>query len=169
MITFGFSVVFASVGRLILYLIFKTSENITQTLLYGNLASSSEIYLAIIAACMPPGAPLLKRVLTKMSTVISTSKSKQDEGSNITDDRNRLSTLVTIGQKPSCGKNMITIHEYGSFERLDDSGSLQGSTDVLYDDGADDANHKQGKWFNIYVRHEEAVEHTTESIPMRDL
>ncbi|KAH7188019.1 uncharacterized protein B0J16DRAFT_396132 [Fusarium flagelliforme] len=165
----GGSVVFASIARLVLYLIFKTSENITQTLLYGNLASSSEICLAIIAACMPPCAPLLKRVLAKITTVISTSKSKRDEGTNLTDDRNRLATLVTIGQKPSRGKNITTIHEDGSFERLDDSGSLQGSTDGLYDNGACEADHKQGKWSKIHVRHDVAVEHTTEDIPMRNL
>ncbi|CAG7558996.1 unnamed protein product [Fusarium equiseti] len=164
----AFCVVFASMARLVLYLIFKTWENITQTLLYGDLASSREIFLAIIAACMPPYA-VLKRVLTKMTTVISTSKTKQDEGSNVTDGSDRLATLVTIGQKTSRGKNITTIHGDRSFERLDDSGSLQGSTDGLYDNGAGDADHKQGKWSKIHVRHEVAVEHTTDNIPMRNL
>ncbi|QPC78075.1 hypothetical protein HYE68_008827 [Fusarium pseudograminearum] len=166
----GGSVVFASIARLVLYLIFKTSENITQTLLYGNLASSSEICLAIIAACMPPCSPLLKRILTKITTIISASKSKQDQGSNVTDDRNRLATLVTIGQNPSRGKNITAIHGDGSFERLDDSASLQGSTDGLYDNGAGWADHEQSKWSKIHVRHEVAVETTTaQDIPMRNL
>jgi hypothetical protein len=104
-----------------------------------------------------------------MTTVISTSKTKQDEGSNVTDDSDRLATLVTIGQKPSRGKNITTIHGDGSFERLDDSGSLQGSTEGLYDNGAGDADHKQGKWSKIHVRHEVAIEITNENIPMRNL
>ncbi|KAF0638893.1 hypothetical protein FPSE5266_05709 [Fusarium pseudograminearum] len=166
----GGSVVFASIARLVLYLILKTSENITQTLLYGNLASSSEICLAIIAACMPPCSPLLKRILTKITTIISASKSKQDQGSNVTDDRNRLATLVTIGQNPSRGKNITAIHGDGSFERLDNSVSLQGSTDGLYDNGAGWADHEQSKWSKIHVRHEVAVETTTaQDIPMRNL
>lgn len=160
---------FASIARLVLYLIFKTSENITQTLLYGNLASSSEICLAIIAACMPPCSPLLKLVLMKITTIISTSKSKQDQGSNVTDDRNRLATLVTIGQNPSRGKNITAIHGDGSFERLDDSESFQGSTDGLYGNGAGLAHRKQSKWSKIHM-HEVAVETTTtQDIPVRNL
>ncbi|KAM0502199.1 hypothetical protein ACHAP8_003735 [Fusarium lateritium] len=167
------SVVLASVARLVLYLIFKTSENITQTLLYGNLASSSEICLAIIAACMPPCAPLLKRILIKMTTAMSTSKSKQEGESNNTDDKNRLATLVTIGQKSSRGKNTTTVHGgsefHGSFERLDDSGSLQGSTDGLYVNDSGETDDKSGKWSKIDVRREVAVESTVEDIPMRTL
>ncbi|KAL6915554.1 hypothetical protein FSST1_007049 [Fusarium sambucinum] len=169
----GGSVVLASVARLVLYLIFKTSENITQTLLYGNLASSSEICLAIIAACMPPCAPLLKRILIKMTTAMSTSKSKQEGESNNTDDKNRLATLVTIGQKSSRGKNTTTVHGgsefHGSFERLDDSGSLQGSTDGLYVNDSGETDDKSGKWSKIDVRREVAVESTVEDIPMRTL
>lgn len=114
-------------------------------------------------------APLLKRVLTKIIPVISTSNSKQDEGSNSTDDRNRLSTLVTKGQKPSRGENITTIHGHSSCERLNDSGSLQGSIYGVNNNSADEADHKQGKWSNIYVRHEVASEHITASVSMRNL
>ncbi|KAJ4129014.1 hypothetical protein NW768_007543 [Fusarium equiseti] len=163
----GGSVVLASIARLVLFLIFQTSANITQTLIWGNLASTTEICLAIIGACLPPCAPLLKRML---GTVIGSSKRDASSGNNT---RSKFFAIQTIGQLPTRGKNTTiieTVNEMnGSFERLDDSRSLQGSTDGLYGDGQDGVRRKDikpGKWSQIHVRREVAVESNSEDIHM---
>ncbi|KAF4451408.1 hypothetical protein F53441_5609 [Fusarium austroafricanum] len=148
----GGSVVLASIARLVLFLIYQTSENITQTLIFGNLGSSIEICLAIIAACLPPCAPLLKRMLSIVVT-------RKGTGSGNTGDGNGFrSPIITIGQKSTRGKNTTVMHAenglQGSFERLDDNGSLQGSTDGLYVIASGD---KQG------------VRSSVEGIPMQTL
>jgi len=81
--------------------------------------------------------------------------------------------MHTIGQIPTRGKNTTiieTVNELnGSFERLDDSRSLQGSTDGLYVDGHDGIGRKdtkQGKWSQIHVRREVAVESKSDDIQM---
>ncbi|KAH7174985.1 uncharacterized protein B0J16DRAFT_388812 [Fusarium flagelliforme] len=163
----GGSVVLASISRLVLFLIFQTSANITQTLIWGDLASTTEICLAIIGACLPPCAPILKRML---APIIGSSKPDASSGNNT---RSKFSAMHAIGQIPTRGKNTTiieTVNELnGSFERLDDSRSLQGSTDGLYVDGHDGVGRKdtkQGKWSQIHVRREVAVESKSEDIPM---
>lgn len=161
------SVVVASIARLILFLIFKSSENVTQVILFGHLASSIEVCLAIIAACLPSCAPLLKRTLGKF---VSTAKSSSDQG-NASDTK--PSAIITIGQKSSRKTNNSSLRRddndlQGSFERLDDSTSMQGSTDGLYLDGPGQVETKPGKWKQIHVVRDFRVQ-SNEDIPMRDL
>ncbi|SPJ78789.1 related to L-fucose permease [Fusarium torulosum] len=163
----GGSVVVASIARLILFLIFKSSENVTQVILFGHLASSIEVCLAIIAACLPSCAPLLKRTLGKF---VSTAKSNSDQG-NASDTK--PSAIITIGQKSSRKTNNSSLRRddndlQGSFERLDDSTSMQGSTDGLYLDGPGQVETKPGKWKQIHVVRDFRVQ-SNEDIPMRDL
>jgi hypothetical protein len=161
------SVVVASITRLILFLIFKSSENVTQVVLFGHLASSIEVCLAIIAACLPSCAPLLKRTLGKLA---STARSDPDQGNT---SGTKQSAIVTIGQKSSRKTNNSTLRRddndlQGSFERLDDSTSMQGSTGVLYLDGPGEVETQPGKWKHIHVMRDFRVQ-SNEDISMRNL
>lgn len=126
------SVVLASIARLVLFLIYKDSQNPTLAILFGHLASSVEVCLAIIAACLPSCAPLLKRMIGSLITTV------RSLGQGNTED-SKKGTLVTIGHKHSRTAIISRTHRdndlEGSFERLDDNGSLQGSTDDLYING----------------------------------
>ncbi|KAG4291663.1 hypothetical protein FPRO06_12916 [Fusarium proliferatum] len=139
----GGSVVLASIARLVLFLIYKDSQNPTQAILFGHLASSVEVCLAIIAACLPSCAPLLKRMIGSLITTVRSS------GQGNTED-SKKGTLVTIGHKHSRTAIISRTHRdndlEGSFERLDDNGSLQGSTDDLYINGSQETDNKSGKW-----------------------
>uniref|UniRef100_A0A4E9EEJ9 Rhodopsin domain-containing protein n=1 Tax=Gibberella zeae TaxID=5518 RepID=A0A4E9EEJ9_GIBZA len=146
----GGSVVLASIARLVLFLIYQTSQNPTQTIIFGHLASSSEVCLAIIGACLPSCAPLLKQWLQRFVSTV------QDD-SNSTSDKGNKATLVTIGQKRSRGHVSVNAkrdNDQGSFERLNDNGSFQGSTDGLYTDGARSpiGNGKSGAWNQVHIR-----------------
>jgi hypothetical protein len=161
------SVVLASIARLVLFLIFKSSQNVTQVIIFGHLASSADVCLAIIAACLPSCAPLLKRTLQRF---VST-KRTEDQGN--TDDTKK-SALVTIGQKRSRGPASTTVqggHDEGSFERLDDSGSFQGSTDGLYINGSgpNGTERKSGVWKEVHIRREFEVGSENGDIPMRNV
>jgi hypothetical protein len=161
------SVVLASITRLILFLVFKSSENVTQVVLFGHLASSIEVCLAIIASCLPSCTPLLKRTLGKFG---STARSNSDQG-NASDTK--PSAIVTIGQKSSRKTNNSSLRRddndlQGSFERLDDSTSMQGSTDGLYVNGPGEVETKPGKWKQIHVVRDFRVQ-SNEDIPMREL
>ncbi|RGP76824.1 hypothetical protein FLONG3_5067 [Fusarium longipes] len=118
----GGSVVLASIARLVLFLIYKSSSNVTQVIIFGHMASSAEVCLAIIGACLPSCAPLLKNALQRFVSTV-----RDDQG--VTEDTKK-SGLVTIGQKRSRGLVDGTLNGddmHGSFERLDDNGSFQDS------------------------------------------
>ncbi|KAF5599036.1 integral membrane protein [Fusarium pseudoanthophilum] len=163
MFVLGGSVVLASIARLVCYLIYQTAENITQTLIFGHTASSLELCLAIIAACLPPCAPLLKRMLGGVITSVT-----KDTGSG------KTNTLITIGQKSNRrGITTTTIDTGeamdGSFERLDDAGSFQGSTDGLYYDRSAGADTRKEKRAQTHIRRQVDVDIHVEDIPMRNL
>ncbi|KAF4442532.1 integral membrane [Fusarium acutatum] len=162
MFILGGSVVLASIARLVCYLIYKTAHNITQTLIFGHTASSLELCLAIIAACLPPCAPLLKRILGGVITSVM-----KDTGSG------KANTLITIGQKSNRrGITTTTIDRGdamdGSFERLDDTGSFQGSTDGLYYDRSAGADKRKEKRTRTHMRRQVDVE-VNEDIRMGNL
>ncbi|KAG8674064.1 hypothetical protein FPOAC2_00038 [Fusarium poae] len=153
----GGSVVLASIGRLVLFMIYKSSQNITQVMIFGHLASSAEVCLAIIGACLPSCAPLLKKALQRFVSTVS----EEDKGNT---DKAHGSALVTIGQKRSRGRaNPTTLggNDNGSFERLDDNGSFQGSTDGLYNNKPDA---KQ-----IHIQREFELDSENGDIPLKDL
>ncbi|KAK7421725.1 hypothetical protein QQZ08_009813 [Neonectria magnoliae] len=161
----GGSVVLASIARLVLFCIYQpgagaSGNNISQTVLFPHTASAIETCLAIIGACLPTCAPLLKRMLG-----------------------NNFNTRITIGKMSNRGgvtsKRTRDDDLDGSFERLDDA-SLQGSTDDLYVDEAGRRDDKGRKGPQIRVRREvqvESSEGSTEdyhkerivSIPLRHL
>ncbi|CVL13008.1 related to L-fucose permease [Fusarium proliferatum] len=161
----GGSVVLASIARLVLFLIYKDSQNPTQAILFGHLASSVEVCLAIIAACLPSCAPLLKRMIGSLITTVRSS------GQGNTED-SKKGTLVTIGHKHSRTAIISRTHRdndlEGSFERLDDNGSLQGSTDDLYINGSQETDNKSGKWNRGSDIHG-LVRSDGEQIPMHNL
>ncbi|RYC79260.1 hypothetical protein BFJ63_vAg17860 [Fusarium oxysporum f. sp. narcissi] len=169
----GGSVVLASIARLVLFFIYQpgsgpSGNNISQTVLFPHTASAIETCLAIIGACLPPCAPLLKRVLSRVVTTVT-----RDTSSGKTDDRSNFGTLVTIGKISNRAGVTSKRHRdddvEGSFERLDDNGSLQGSTDGLYVDGSGRTNKKKGSRPQIHVRREVEVESSDGSIPLRNL
>lgn len=97
----------------------------------------------------------------------------QDD-SNGTSDKGNKATLVTIGQKRSRGHvsaNTKQDNDQGSFERLDDNGSFQGSTDGLYTDGARSVvgNGKPGAWNQVHVKRDFEVGSENGDILLRDL
>ncbi|KAG8355333.1 hypothetical protein FVEN_g6711 [Fusarium venenatum] len=164
----GGSVVIASIARLVLYWVFHSSQNITQVMIFGHLASSSEIVLAIIGACLPSCAPLLKRMMQRFVSTVG----DNTEGTAGNAPR---SALVTVGQIRSRGIVTTNVHrgkdEEGSFERLDDNGSFQESTDGLYVNGSESARNegKPGVWKQIHIQREFEVGSVNGDIPMREL
>ncbi|KPM46040.1 hypothetical protein AK830_g433 [Neonectria ditissima] len=181
----GGSVVLASITRLVLFCIYQpgagaSGNNISQTVLFPHTASAIETCLAIIGACLPTCAPLLKRMLGSVATVVS-----RDTGSGKAGDKSskNFNTRITIGKMSNRGgvasKRTRDDDLDGSFERLDD-GSLQGSTDDLYVDEAGRRDDKARNGPQIRVRREVQVESTegfaddyhrerAVSIPLRDL
>ncbi|KAF4331966.1 integral membrane protein [Fusarium beomiforme] len=162
----GGSVVLASIARLVLFLIFKDSQNATQTILFGHLASSIEVCLAIIAACLHSCAPLLKRILGKFVTTVRASSGQ------VNTEDSKKATLVTIGQKHSrttiCSRQHRDNDLEGSFERFDDARSFQGSTDGLYVNASCESENKSGKWKRMSTTSGSARSNV-EQIPMKDL
>ncbi|KXH42562.1 hypothetical protein CNYM01_11650 [Colletotrichum nymphaeae SA-01] len=148
----GGSVVLASVARLILFAIYRpgqgtTGNNISQTVIIPHAASAVETCLAIIGACLPPCAPLFRRWLGGVVSVVSSgerygsrsARKKGPDGQGKSSASKNFNTLVTIGKISNRGGHMKRSKEQddldGSFERLEDSNSLQGSTDGLYVNG----------------------------------
>ncbi|KAF5003021.1 hypothetical protein FDECE_10422 [Fusarium decemcellulare] len=139
----GGSVVLASVARLILFCIYRpgagaSGNNISQTVIIPHAASAIETCLAIIGACLPPCAPLFRRFWGGVATAVS-----GDRGSAKTADKSskNFNTLITIGKMSNRGgprDKWSEDHDLdGSFERLEDGSSLQGSTDDLYGERGD--------------------------------
>ncbi|KXH49004.1 hypothetical protein CSAL01_08515 [Colletotrichum salicis] len=147
------SVVLASVARLILFAIYRpgqgtTGNNISQTVIIRHAASAVETCLAIIGACLPPCAPLFRRWLGGVVSVVSSgdrygSRSARKKGLDAqgkSSASKNFNALVTIGKMSNRGGGHIKRSKEeddldGSFERLEDSNSLQGSTDGLYVNG----------------------------------
>ncbi|KAH6885934.1 hypothetical protein B0T10DRAFT_608354 [Thelonectria olida] len=133
----GGSVVLASVARLVLFCIYRpgagaSGNNISQTVIFPHTASALETCLAIIGACLPPCAPLFKRVFGRVVTSVSGDRGKSS---------NRLSknvhSLVTIGRvsnRSASHPQGSNLRVDGSFERLGD-GSSHDSMDDLCVDG----------------------------------
>ncbi|KAI3535170.1 hypothetical protein CSPX01_11540 [Colletotrichum filicis] len=157
----GGSVVLASVARLILFAIYRpgqgtTGNNISQTVIIPHAASAVETCLAIIGACLPPCAPLFRRWLGGVVSVVSSgerygsrsARKKGPNGQGKSSASKNFNTLVTIGKVSNRGGHMKRSKEQddldGSFERLEDSNSLQGSTDGLYVNGNGAAKNEGG-------------------------
>ncbi|KAF4779143.1 hypothetical protein HER10_EVM0001358 [Colletotrichum scovillei] len=157
----GGSVVLASVARLILFAIYRpgqgtTGNNISQTVIIPHAASAVETCLAIIGACLPPCAPLFRRWLGGVVSVVSSgerygsrsARKKGPDGQGKSSASKNFNTLVTIGKISNRGGHMKRSKEQddldGSFERLEDSNSLQGSTDGLYVNGNGAAKNEGG-------------------------
>ncbi|KAM0494490.1 hypothetical protein ACHAP8_008633 [Fusarium lateritium] len=176
----GGIVVIASIARLVLFFIYlpgapPTGNNISQTVVFPHAASAIETCLAIIGACLPPCAPFLKKLLKLAVTTVGSSSGNVDNKKS----NNNLGTLVTIGKISNRGngpsrKHAINEGLEGSFERLDDSTSLQGSTDELYTG----KGHTRGVKSQIHVQHEVQVESSENrgyynyhagAIPLKDL
>ncbi|KAB5533422.1 hypothetical protein GE09DRAFT_1227440 [Coniochaeta sp. 2T2.1] len=131
----GGSVILASLARLVLFSIFRpgageTGNNISQTVVIPHSASAIETCLAIIGACLPPCAPLLRRVLG--GVIPGRKRSIDDEPKN-------YNTLITIGKisNRTGGRQKGADEGFegveGDFVRLEDGdGSAHGSTDDLY-------------------------------------
>ncbi|KAF0643173.1 hypothetical protein FPSE5266_07836 [Fusarium pseudograminearum] len=175
----GGLVVIASVARLVLFLIFlpgvpPTGNNISQTVIFPHAASAIETCLAIIGACLPPCGPLLKKMLKHAVAKVSSGSGNMD---NKEPDNNSVVTIGKISNRGPGVSKKRTINdglEGGSFERLDDNQSLQGSTDEL----CTGMGHKKGSKSQIYVQREVRVEssedrgyrnYDAEGIPLRDL
>ncbi|KAK0377062.1 hypothetical protein CLIM01_05595 [Colletotrichum limetticola] len=157
----GGSVVLASIARLILFAIYRpgqgtTGNNISQTVIIPHAASAVETCLAIIGACLPPCAPLFRRWLGGVVSVVSSgerygsrsARKKGPDGQGKSSASKNFNTLVTIGKISNRGGHMKRSKEQddldGSFERLEDSNSLQGSTDGLYVNGNGAAKNEGG-------------------------
>lgn len=171
------SVVLASVARLILFAIYRpgqgtTGNNISQTVIIPHAASAVETCLAIIGACLPPCAPLFRRWLGGVVSVVSSgerygsrsARKKGPDGQGKSSSSKNFNTLVTIGKISNRGAHMKRSKEQddldGSFERLEDSNSLQGSTDGLYVNGNGAAKNEGGipSESGIHVQRDVCVE-----------
>ncbi|KAM0294263.1 hypothetical protein ACHAPM_011416 [Fusarium culmorum] len=135
------SVVFiASIARLVLFFVFlpgapPTGNNISQTVVFSHAASAIETCLAIIGACLPPCAPFLKKFLKLAVTTVSSSSGNLENKKSNNNNNNSLVTIGKISNRGPVTSRKRTIDdglEGGTFERLDDDASLQGSTDELY-------------------------------------
>jgi hypothetical protein len=138
------SVILASLARLVLFSIFRpgageSGNNISQTVVIPHSASAIETCLAIIGACLPPCAPLLRRFLG--GVIPGTKRSTGDEPKN-------LNTLITIGKisnRTGGRKKGADDDLEGDFVRLEDAdGSAHGSTDDLYVNTRNDGYDKKG-------------------------
>ncbi|KAK4220337.1 hypothetical protein QBC37DRAFT_468827 [Rhypophila decipiens] len=140
----GGSVILASFARLALFSIYKpgggpSGNNISQTVVLCHVASAIETPLAIIGACLPPCAPLLKRLFGGVTGTISGKRSRQDGQS--AEPKGNLHSIVTIGKisNRSGGRQkrnkLDTVTDFdpeGSFVRLEDGHSEGGvSTEEL--------------------------------------
>ncbi|KAL0777876.1 hypothetical protein CaCOL14_005529 [Colletotrichum acutatum] len=171
----GGSVILISISRPLLFWIFRpvpgVAHNVSQTTIFPYTASAAEVCLDIIGACLPPCASLFRRFFGGVVSVVksghhySTSRGKSS-GKDSSTKRSSKVHALTIGQasnrKRAAAAN-DTIDLEGSFERLGDGVSWQGSTDELY--GMDDiqnskANVGDGKERDgICVRHDIQVHH----------
>lgn len=130
------SVVLASIARLVLFVIYlpgvgASGNNISQTVVIPHTASAVETCLAIVAANLPPCAPVLRRIFVRVFGSVTNSEGSARSGSKLSKN---LNTLITIGKISNKGPKRANNNRdtVGSFEQLDDDTSLQGSTDELY-------------------------------------
>ncbi|KAK1849621.1 integral membrane protein [Colletotrichum chrysophilum] len=166
----GGSVVLASIARLVLFIIYRpgegaTGNNISQTVIIPHAASAIETCLAIIGACLPPCAPLFRRFLGGVVSVMSSGDryNSRPSGAAKSGNSKNFNTLVTIGKISNRGvghrKGSNDDDLDGSFERLGDGNSLQGSTDELYVNNESSGSRRDlGAEDGIHVKREVHVE-----------
>ncbi|KAM7205755.1 hypothetical protein V8F20_002988 [Naviculisporaceae sp. PSN 640] len=142
----GGSVILASFARLALFSIYKpgggpSGNNISQTVVLCHVASAIETPLAIIGACLPPCAPLLKRFFGGVTGAVSGRRSTANGQS--AEGKANFHSIVTIGKisnrsggRSSKKNKLDTVTDFdleGSFVRLEDGHSEGGvSTEELY-------------------------------------
>jgi hypothetical protein len=163
----------ASFARLILFSIFRpgggaTGNNISQTVVIPHSASAIETCLAIIAACSPPCAPLLRRMFNGVIPAKRKPAKSSDEPKN-------FNTLITIGKisNRSGGRQKQADYDLeGSFVRLED-GSLHGSTDDLYVNNGGTKNDDYGVKGGIRTKSDAQIttvqKRVHDDIPLRDI
>ncbi|KAK1511698.1 hypothetical protein CTAM01_00628 [Colletotrichum tamarilloi] len=171
----GGSVILISISRPLLFWIFRPvpgiAHNVSQTTIFPYTASAAEVCLDIIGACLPPCASLFRRFFGGVVSVVksghhySTSRGKSS-GKDSSTKRSSKVHALTIGKasnrKRAAAAN-DTIDLEGSFERLGDGVSWQGSTDELY--GMDDLQHSKANVIDgkerdgICVRHDIQIDH----------
>lgn len=164
------SVVLASIARLVLFIIYRpgegsTGNNISQTVIIPHAASAIETCLAIIGACLPPCAPLFRRFLGGVVSVVSSGDryNSRPSGAAKSGNSKNFNTLVRIGKISNLGvghrKGSNDDDLDGSFERLGDGNSLQGSTDELYVNNESSGSRRDlGAEDGIHVKREVHVE-----------
>ncbi|KAL2024933.1 hypothetical protein VTK56DRAFT_3632 [Thermocarpiscus australiensis] len=155
----GGSVILASLARLVLFSIFRpgageTGNNMSQTVVIPHSASAIETCLAIIGACLPPCAPLLRRILG--GVIPGGRKRSTNDG-----QPKNFNTLITIGKMSNRtgGRQRTGADEdlEGDFVRLEDGdgdGSAHGSTDDLYGNTSSDGYDAKG---GVHVKREVLV------------
>ncbi|KAF4981218.1 hypothetical protein FZEAL_2948 [Fusarium zealandicum] len=147
----GGSVVLASAARLILFCIYRpgageTGNNISQTVIIPHAASSIETCLAIVAACLPPCAPLFRRFLGGVATTVSKGRTPANASDKSSKNLNPLVTIGKMTTRGGAGNKWSQENDLeGSFERLED-GSLQGSTDDLYREDHDKGSNRKSQF-----------------------
>ncbi|KAK0375948.1 hypothetical protein CLIM01_06686 [Colletotrichum limetticola] len=171
----GGSVILISISRPLLFWIFRPvpgiAHNVSQTTIFPYTASAAEVCLDIIGACLPPCASLFRRFFGGVVSVVksghhySTSRGKSS-GKDSSTKRSSKVHALTIGKasnrKRAAAAN-DTIDLEGSFERLGDGVSWQGSTNELY--GMDDLQHSKANVVDgkerdgICVRHDIQIHH----------
>ncbi|KAF6842235.1 integral membrane protein [Colletotrichum musicola] len=136
----GGSVVLASVARLVLFIIYRPGEgasgnNISQTSIIPHAASAVETCLAIVGACLPPCAPLFRRLLSGVfGSSVGSGGYHRSSGAVRSGGSKNFDTLVTIGKISNRGqrvKNDIDDID-GSSGRLGEGSLRGGSTEQLY-------------------------------------
>ncbi|KAJ4126945.1 hypothetical protein NW754_002215 [Fusarium falciforme] len=160
----GTSVVLASVARLVLFCIYRPGDgasgnNISQTVIIPHAASAIETCLAIIGACLPPCAPLFRRFLGGVATVVSKDRASAKTGDKSSRNFNTLITIGKISNRGGASRKWTQEDDLdGSFERLEDA-SLQGSTDNLYVNDREARNDRErGSGYCIRVKSDVHVE-----------
>lgn len=147
----GGSVILASFARLILFSVYRpgggeSGNNISQTVVLCHMASAIETTLAIIGACLPPCAPLLKRVFGGVVTRGSRTAGAQSGSSGSGEQKGNFHSIITIGKISNRSKKRdknpleTDFDLEGTFVRLEEDGlssaagpySGHGSTDELY-------------------------------------
>ncbi|KAF6811744.1 integral membrane protein [Colletotrichum plurivorum] len=135
----GGSVVLASVARLVLFIIYRPGEgasgnNLSQTVIIPHAASAVETCLAIVGACLPPCAPLFRRLLSGVfGSSVGSGGYIRSSGAPRSGGSKNFDTLVTIGKISNRGRVKDDIDDIdGSSGQLGEGSLRGGSTEQLY-------------------------------------
>ncbi|KAF6809721.1 hypothetical protein CSOJ01_06776 [Colletotrichum sojae] len=120
----GGSVVLVSVARLVLFMIYRPGEgasgnNLSQTVIIPHAASAVEICLAIVGACLPPCAPLFRRLLSSVfgssvgSGVITGAAARQDPRTSTPSSRSARSRTAGSVSRTTSTTSIVRVGSLG--------------------------------------------------------